>query len=231
MGVPSAGKTFGLRTLPQEKYCYLNTDLKEVPFRDKFCKSVEVKNATDILTYIPSIEKQAKVEGVVLDTLTFLMNMYERQEVTPLAGTKQGQQAWGGYAHFYGDFIHAIKAGTKDYIILAHDKAEYNEATMQVESKIPVKGAVGKLGVEGDFTIILRAMQVPISQLEGWENEMLTITPEEEEDGIKYVYQTRPFKGGGNTCRSPDMLWDRKMLYIDSDANAVLKRVKEYYAD
>ena len=231
MGAPNTGKTTSLRLLEnQSKMVYLNTDLKEVSFDDSFMKCVDVKNAPDILGFMDEIEGAAPVEGVVLDTLTFAMSMFERQYVAPHAGTKKGQSAWGDYANFYGNLMHKIKAGTKDYIILAHDKAEYNTETMETESKVPVKGAVGRQGVEADFTVIVSAIKMPVKKLQDtkYQNPLLTITEDEEEDGNKYVFQTRPYKGTGNTCRGKWGMWERNYLYIDANADALMKHVKAY---
>lgn len=230
MGKPNTGKTSSLRNLNQESMVYLNTDLKETPFRDKFLSSVEVSDAQDILAYIQQIEEEPAATGAVLDTLTFLMAMYERQYVVPFAGTKTGQSAWGDYGNFYREFIHAIKAGTKDYAILAHEETTLNEQAMSMESRVPIKGAVGKVGVEADFTTILTTMQIPVSKLEKHENDLLTITDAEKEDGVKYVFCTRVTKEtAGSKMRSAMGLWDRSELYIDNDLDLVFKRLREYY--
>ncbi len=230
MGKPNTGKTSSLRNLNQESMVYLNTDLKETPFRDKFLSSVEVSDAQDILAYIQQIEEEPAATGAVLDTLTFLMAMYERQYVVPFAGTKTGQSAWGDYGNFYREFIHAIKAGTKDYAILAHEETTLNEQAMSMESRVPIKGAVGKVGVEADFTTILTTMQIPVSKLEKHENNLLTITDAEKEDGVKYVFCTRVTKEtAGSKMRSAMGLWDRSELYIDNDLDLVFKRLREYY--
>ena len=146
VGKPNTGKSTSLMKLHnQNKMVYLNTDLKELPFRDKFLKNVAVSNAVDVLAYIQEIEQNPQVEGAVLDTITFLMSMYERQYVSNSLNT---QKAWGDYGIFYKEFIHAIKSGTKDYAILAHEDSFLNEQTMQMESRVPVKGSVGKTGVK-----------------------------------------------------------------------------------
>lgn len=230
MGKPNSGKSTSLRNLQQDSMIYLNTDLKEIPFRDRFMANVEVADAKDILDFIAEIEDNPDATGAVLDTLTFLMSMYERQYVVPLAGTKQGQAAWGDYGNFYREVIHAIKSGTKDYAILAHEEVSLNEQAMTMESRVPVKGAVGKIGVEADFTTILATMQIPIKKLEGFENDLLTITPEEEEDGVKYVFTTRITKEtAGSKMRSAMGLWERNELYIDNDLDLVFKRLHQYY--
>lgn len=229
MGKPNTGKSTSLMKLTnQDKMVYLNTDLKELPFRSRFLKSVGVADALDVLSYINEIENAPMVEGAVLDTLTFLMSMYERQYV---ANAANGQKAWADYGNFYKEFIHAIKAGSKDYAILAHEDTVLNEQSMQMETRIPVKGSVGKVGVEADFTTILATKQMPIKKLEGFENDLLHITDEEREDGFKYVFVTRVTKDSiGEKMRSAIGLWNRNELYIDNDLNQVFARLKEYYA-
>ena len=228
MGKPNTGKSTSLMNLKnQDKMVYLNTDLKELPFKSRFLKNVEVANAMDVLAYINEIEQSDLVEGAVLDTLTFLMSMFERQYVNGSANT---QKAWGDYGNFYREFIHAIKAGSKDYAILAHEDSFLNEQSMQMESRVPLKGSVAKIGVEADFTTILSTKQMPIKKLEGHENDLLHITDEEREDGFKYVFATRVTKESvGEKMRSAIGLWNRNELYIDNDLNQVFNRLKEYY--
>ena len=93
----------------------LNCDLKELPFKSKFAVNVEVSDAYAVLDYIDEIEQQPGVEGGVLDTITFLMSMFERQYVNT---AKDTQKAWGQYGNFYRDLIHRLKAGTKDLSLI-----------------------------------------------------------------------------------------------------------------
>lgn len=148
MGKPNTGKSASLRNMHQESMVYLNADLKETPFRDRFMMSVEIADAKDTIEFIRQIEGEESASGAVLDTITFLMQMYERQYVAPFAGTKTGQSAWGDYGNFYRELIHEIKSGTKNYAILAHEDESLNEQAMQMESRVPIKGAVGKVGVK-----------------------------------------------------------------------------------
>lgn len=230
MGKPNTGKSASLRNLPQEKMAYINADLKEIPFAHGFAAAPEITDAKDVIGYIQQIEEAPNLTGGVLDTITFLMSMYERQYVAPKAGTKQGQAAWGDYGNFYREVVHAIKGGSKNYAVLSHEEAFLNEQTMMMESRVPVKGQVGKIGVEADFTTVLYSMQVPLKRLEGISNELLTITPEEEEDGVKYVFCTRITKEfTGFKMRAPMGLWKRNELFIDNDLQKVFNRLNEYY--
>lgn len=227
-GEPNTGKSTSLMNLKnQDKMAYLNCDLKELPFKSKFAVNVEVADAYNVLDFIDEIEQQAGIEGGVLDTITFLMSMYERQYVKT---AKDTQKAWGNYGDFYRDLIHRLKSGTKDYAILAHVDTQYNEAKMAMDSKVPIKGAVGKIGIEADFTTIVSTKQMPIKKLEGFENDLLHITDDEREDGFKYVFVTRVSKDSvGEKMRSAMGLWTRKELYIDNDLNQVFARLKQYY--
>ena len=229
MGKPNTGKSTSLRNLKnQETMIYLNTDLKALPFKSKFLKTIDVADAMDVIAYIQQIEQAEGVTGAVLDTLTFLMSMYERQYVINSTNT---QKAWGDYGNFYRDFIHAIKSGTKDYAILAHEDTILNEQTMQMESKVPVKGSVGKTGVEADFTTVLSTKEIPIKKLEAYQNDLLHISDEEREDGVKRVFCTRISKEFiGDKTRSAMGLWKRNELFIDNDLDQVFTRLREYYA-
>jgi hypothetical protein len=229
MGKPNTGKSTSLAKLKnQESMIYLNTDLKALPFKSRFLKTVDVADPMDVLGFISQIEATPTVTGAVLDTITFLMAQYERQYVNNSANT---QKAWGDYGNFYREFIHAIKGGTKDYAILAHEDSFLNEQSMQMESRVPIKGSVGKIGVEADFTTILSTKQMPIKKLEPYANDLLHISDEEREDGFKYVFCTRVSKESvGEKMRSAIGLWSRPELFIDNDLDQVFTRLRQYYA-
>lgn len=227
MGPPNSGKTASLRNLPQESMAFLDADLKGTPFRSKFMVNEKIDDAQKVIWFIDEIEKEVTCTGGVLDTITFLMVMYERQYVIT---SKDTQKAWGAYGNFYRDFIHRIKAGTKDYAILAHESTELNEQAMMMESRVPIKGAVGKIGVEADFTTVLKCMQMKVKDLEKHQNKLLHITPDEQEDGVKYVFCTRVTKEfAGSKMRAPMGLWERNELFIDNDLNQVFTRLKDYF--
>lgn len=227
VGKPACGKTTSLMQVPnQERIAYLNADLKELPFKSKF-QELSITDPKKILKAIEQIENKDTIDSAVVDTVTLLMNAFERKYVKTATNT---MKAWGQYGDFYNDFIGAIKAGTKSYAIMAHVADKMNEKEMCEETSVPVKGAVGKIGVEADFTTIIAAKKVSIAGLADWENDLLTITPQEEEDGFKYVFQTRIDKTTiGEKMRSAMGLWAREEKYIDNNINLVFARLAEYY--
>jgi len=233
-GKPASGKTTSLMYLNnQERIAYLNSDLKELPFKSKF-KELNIIDPKDVLNAIAEIEMMDTIDSAVLDTLTVLMNQFEAQYVhthTNSKGVLDTMGGWSEYAKFYMEFIQAIKSGTKSYAIMAHEADQYNEKELVIETKVPIKGAVGKVGAEADFTTIIAAKKVSVASLNGWENDLLSITPEEQEDGFKYVFQTRIDSNTiGEKIRSAMGLWDRKEKFINNDINLVFARLREYYA-
>ena len=91
MGKPNTGKSTSLRLLKnQDRMVYMNADLKELPFKNNFKANVEIADALDVMDFIDQIENEPSVEGGILDTITFLMSMYERQYVK---GAANGQKA------------------------------------------------------------------------------------------------------------------------------------------
>ena len=228
MGKPNTGKSTSLRNIEdQEKYVYLNTDLKAIPFKHNF-NAHNISDPLDILGYIQEIEENPQINGVILDTLTFLCDQFEQQYVI---NATNSQKMWSEYASFYKKLIHSIKKGTKDYAILAHAKDVMNESEMVLENKVPIKGSVGATGVEADFTTILGSKVISIKEALKWENPLLTISEEEKEDGLKYVFQTRIDKDSlGHKYRSQMGLWKREEKYINNDLQAVFNRLHTYYA-
>ncbi len=230
LGKPNSGKSSSLRNLPADKTAYINFDSKPVPFPMPFYKNIKIDNVDHVLAGLDSLEKDDQVEYIVVDTITFMMEMFENQKVVPKAGTKEGMTAWSDYAQFYITFLHKIKNSSKKIIVFGHTADVFNETEAIIESKVPVKGAIGKRGVEADFTIILGNKKVQTSKLKGKDNDLLEITEFEEEDGFKYVFETRITKETMNEkIRSPMGLWSRDELYIDNDIVLVMNRITEYY--
>lgn len=234
MGKPTTGKTTSLMNMPnQDKIVLMNADLKAIPFKSNF-KNVDIVDPKIIYDAIQQIEDSPDITGGVLDTVTMLMNQFERQYVAThrnAKGVLDSMGGWGEYSKFYNGFMQAIKSGTKNYAVMAHAADEMNEKEMMVETKVPVKGAVGKIGVEADFTTVISTKRVSLASLEPWENDLLTFSDIEKEDGFKYVFQTRIDASNlGEKMRSAMGLWDRKEKFINNDLNLVFDRLDQYYA-
>lgn len=227
MGPPSHGKSASLRTLKNpERVVYLNTDRKNLPFNSKFF-NVDIHDPLDILNYLDEINSNPDFDTIILDTLTFLMDMYETMYVVNATNT---QTAWGNYGQFYKEVINKLLASNKAVIVLAHEKKVLNESEMIQETKVPVKGAVGHTGVEANFEVVMSAKKIPTKKLEYIGQTPLLQDEDDEDLGFHYVFQTKLDKNTVNEkMRSPMGLWKKEEKYINNSIQAVLDRLDEYY--
>lgn len=90
-GVSASGKTASLRNLKnQSKWIYCSTETgKELPFKNDF-KKVKIEDAVHILNvFDEAIAHPDKCDGIIIDSLTFLMDMYESQYVLTASDTRK----------------------------------------------------------------------------------------------------------------------------------------------
>lgn len=231
VGEAGSGKSTSLQNLRERAaMAYLNCDGKALPIRGRnaFLCNEMITEPMDVLDMYDQLEGAETCQGVILDTLTFLMAQYARKIIPTFTNGKQG---WGQYFFYYQELVEKIKTSKKVHILMAHTDTELDEQKGHNVSKVLLQGQVGKRGVDADFGIIVTAKQIPLRKLKGFDNPMLTITEEEEAMGVKYVFQTRPSKEGvGERTRSPIGMWSANETFIDNNVQYVLDRIEEYYA-
>jgi len=211
-GKPASGKSHSLKGLANHERClYINCDLKTLPFKNKF-KFFKMDDPLKIFDLIEKAESSPNIDVIVLDTITFLMDMYEMQYVLT---SKNTQTAWGSYAQYFKKLMYKLKTGTKNYIILAHIKDVFNDSENIIESKVPVKGSVGATGVEADFNTIVYSKR---------------ILDKNSIKGFRYVFQTQITKENiYEKIRGASDLWEEEELYIENNVQIVLDRLQKYY--
>jgi len=233
-GLSTTGKSASLQNIRnQERWLYLNSEAgKRLPFRNKF-NNVRISNPLDVPAYFDeAIENRDKLDGIIVDSLTFLMDMYESQIVLTAANT---MQAWGGYAQFPKDILQRqVVLFGKPVIFTAHVKDELDEKAMEVKTSVPVKGSLKNNGIEAYFSTVVSTKRMTLKELapyiEG--NELLTITEEEQDLGFKYVFQTRlTAKTTGERIRSPMGMFTKLETYMDNDVQKLLDHLHSFYAD
>lgn len=202
---------------------------KKLPFKNKF-KEFVVTDPQQVYQAFAEAEKLPKVHTIVIDTLTYLMDMYESTKVLTAADTLRG---WSNYAQYLKVLMSQIVAkSTKNVIFLAHTTNIYNEAEMVSETLVKIKGSLMNQGIESFFGTVISTKKMPLSKLDKkvTDSKLFTITPEEENLGIKYVFQTRLTKETVNErIRSPMGMWDIKETFIDNNLQNVIQRLHEYY--
>ena len=232
VGYSSTGKSASLRNIKnQDRWVYLNCESgKRLPFKNKFNR-ITITDPMEIHAYFQeAIDNRNDVDGIIVDSLTFLMEMYESQYVLRAANT---MKAWGDYQQSFKTLMQElVPQFGKPVIFTAHVKDETDEKTLDTRTFIPVKGALKGVGIEAYFSCIVSCKRLPLKDLKDYTNDLLPITPDDEIQGYKHVFQTQLTKKTvGERIRGPMGLFTRAQTYIDNDCQLVLDKLHEFYAD
>lgn len=229
-GESASGKSASLRNIPnQEKWMYLNCEAgKRLPFRNKF-QNFNITDPYQVYEgFDYAMSKPAEIDGIVVDTATFLMDMYESVYIV---GASNTQKAWGDYAQFWKNLMQdkVVRFG-KPVLILGHTKSELDEASHTMRTQVPVKGSLKNNGIEAYFSTVVSAKRIGLLELDKYKSDLLTLTEEDQELGYKHVFQTRPTKATvGERIRSPMGMFTREQTYMDNDASKLLAHLREFY--
>ena len=230
-GKSSSGKSASLLDMDKpEGVMYLNCENgKKLPFKSKF-QEYTVVDPNQVYEAFDKAEKMKDIHTIVIDSLTYLMDMYESTKVLNSTNT---MQAWGQYAQYMKVLMSQVVAkSTKNVVFLAHTTDVLNEAEMVNETLVKVKGSLMNQGIESFFTCVISTKKVAITKLEDKiaKSALLKATPDDTENGFKYVFQTRLTKETVNErIRSPMGMWPRNETYIDNNLQNVINRLHQYY--
>lgn len=229
-GKSAAGKSTALMGLKdQSGVIYLNTESgKKLPFRNKF-KKITVTDPMQVYTVFLQAEEMPEVHTIVVDSLTYLMQMFEMIHVKTAENTLA---AWGTYGDYYINLMQQYVAkSTKNVIFTAHTTEALTEDGL-IDTHVKVAGKLMNNGIESWFSQIVTAKKMSLKALQDYKNDLLNITEDDELLGYKHVIQTRLTKQTiGEKIRGPIGMWDRKETYIDSDVQTLIDRCHEYYED
>jgi hypothetical protein len=230
-GKSATGKSASLQMLKNpEGVMYLNCENnKKLPFRSKF-KEFTITDPTDVPDAIDSVQDNDKVHTIVIDSLTYLMDMFESTKVLTSTNT---MKAWGQYAQFMKNMMaQNVANSNKNIIFIAHTSDIFNESEMVNETMVKVKGSLMNTGVESYFSTVIGCKKVPLKNLEAYKSDLLSYNDEEKLLEYKYVYQTKLTKDTVNErIRSPMRMWDTQETFIDNNLQHILDRLHEYYDD
>ena len=228
-GESTTGKSACLRNIKDpEGVMYLNLESnKDLPFASKF-KQFNVTDPLQVIEALTKAEGMPGIHTIVVDSLTFMLDQWKTRY---LHKAKDTQKAWGQFAEFFKELMtmHVAKS-TKTVIFTAHTQTVLNEQTMMMETKVPVQGSLKGNGIEAFFSTIVYTKVLPVTTLKNFANPNLTFTEDEEEIGIKHVFQTRLTKETvGDKIRSNMGMWEKNETYIDNDAQVLIDRLTNYY--
>ena len=229
-GESASGKSASLRNIPnQSRWMYLNAEAgKKLPFKNDFHEII-VTDPYQVIDAFDYIQNNDEYDGVIIDSLTFLMDMFESLYIY---GSADGRSAWAAFQQYFKNLMqNKVANSDKMVIFLAHTRSEYDEKTMEMKTSIPVKGALKNNGVEAYFSTVVSTKKMPLKDLEDYKSDMLNITEDDEIVGFKYVFQTRlTKKTTGERIRAPMGLFTREQTFIDNDAAMLMKHIIDYYA-
>lgn len=234
VGESTTGKSASLRNLgegdpeKQKRWMYLNCEAgKRLPFRNKF-DNYTITDPYQVFEGFDVIQGNAAYDGLIVDTLTFLMDMYESNYVLGSANTMAG---WSNYQQYFKQLMQdKVAKCDKAVLFLAHTREDLDEKKMEMKSSVPIKGALKNNGIEAYFSTVVAAKKVSIKELEKYGSDLLTITDMERELGYKHVFQTQITKTTtGERIRSPMGMFTPAQTYMDNDAALLLKHLHDYY--
>lgn len=215
-----------------ERVLYLNTESgKQLPFANKFTRKT-ITDPYQVYEAFEYAEQTGAFDTIVIDSLTFLMDMFESLYVVGSDNTMKG---WADYQQFFKNLMQQHVAKSKCSVVFtAHTRSELNEKTMDYETCVPVKGALKNNGIEAYFSTVVSTKRMILKDLKDYrdKNPLLNITDEDEALGFKHVFQTRITKGTtGERVRSPMGMFSMAETFMDNDAQLLLDHLKDYYGD
>lgn len=229
-GLSGAGKSASLRTITdQAKWLYLNCEAgKRLPFQNDF-QNYRIEDPYQVHEAFDYGTGRADVHGIIIDTVTFMMDMFETMYVL---GATNTMKAWGDYAQFFKVLMQQkVVAFGKPVIMLAHTREDLDEKAMEMKTAVPIKGSLKNNGVEAYFSTVVAAKKITLKELEAYGSELLHISEEDEMLGYKHVFQTRLTKATvGERIRSPMGLFTKEQTYMDNDAQLLLDHLHKFYA-
>lgn len=228
-GKSATGKSASLKDLDNpEGVLYLNAEAgKKLPFRSKFIEKT-ITDPYQVLEGFEWAESKPEIHTIVVDSLTFLLEMFVSQYI---AGQADGRAGWGNYAQYFKELMQQkVAASTKNVIFMAHTADKLNETEAVMETSVTVQGSLKNVGVEAYFSVVVSTKRMKIKDLKPYVNDMLTITEEDEILGYKYVFQCKITKDTVNErIRGPIGMFLTSESYIDNNVQLLLNKLNKFY--
>lgn len=230
-GKSATGKSASLMNIDNpEGVMYLNCENgKKLPFKNKFRK-LTITDVNMVFQAIDEAETMPEIHSIVVDTMTYLMDLFESTRVITAADS---QKAWGHYFQYWKVLMQSkVANSSKNIIFLAHTSDILNKSEMVNETMVKVKGSLMNQGIESYFTTVISTKKIPLSVLTNdvASSPLFNITEEDKLSEFKYVFQTRLTKETVNErIRSPMDMWKRNETFIDNNIQYVINRLTDYY--
>ena len=156
VGSTGKGKSSSIRNMPMEKTAYIDFDRKAIKaFRgmEKLNQWIKVDYVDHLEPGLRALEEDDSVEYIVIDTMSFALDMFVSQKIEGAADTRA---QWSAYKQWFNNIMHIAKTSKKSYIFIMHDKSSYNEESMEVKTQAYAQGSIFG-SVESHFAIVAYA--------------------------------------------------------------------------
>lgn len=146
-GYSAAGKSASLREIKdQPDWMYLNTEAgKRLPFKNKF-NTFSIDDPYQVHEAFDHAIATPEIKGIIVDSATFLMDMYETQYVLPASNT---MKAWGDFAQYFKILMQEkVVKFARPTVFTAHVLDVLDEKNMEMKTSVPIKGSLKNNGIE-----------------------------------------------------------------------------------
>ena len=187
----------------------MNVDKKTLPFRAvDLYKHIQLDSTGQLINGLAAAEEDPEVKYIVIDTLTFLGDMFYSERIE---NATNGMAQWAAYKSYINQIIDMGKSSNKHYIFLAHAQDVYDEKEMVTKTFAKVQGSLKGGGIEAHFTFVFYA-------------KVLT-----DSDGMpQYMFQTNKTKGStGVSAKTPMGCF--KEAYIENDIMLAYDTIDKFY--
>jgi len=203
VGPSGAGKSSSLRNLNPKTTAVLNTERKQLPFKnaDKFM-NVPISTLSELKNALKKALESEEIEVIVIESFTSMIEIIFREA----DARYKGFDVWSYYNKEIDNILNMSKNTNKHIIYTAIDGV-YESDNGIAERFVAVDGNRWKKRVEKEFVICL------------FTDNKVT------DDGIEYRFRTNTL--GKDSAKSPmDMFTN---LHIPNDVSEVLKTSNNYY--
>lgn len=229
VGETASGKSASLMNLTdQENWYYANFENgRPLPFSSKI-KKANLIDPYQLTNVINAVKSDPNAKGLVIDSLTYMMNAFESIHVINSVDTRD---SWGSYQQFFQNLMSKELSVLKAPVVFLAQTDETVDQFGNISKIVPIKGALKKVGIESFFSFIIAAKKLNLTDLAKYSSEFLNITEDDKEVGYKHVFQTRPTKETvGDRIRSPIGMWSKQETFIDNNLQFVIDRLQQYYS-
>ena len=205
VGPSGSGKSSSLRNLNPSTTAVLNTERKQLPFKNaKEFMNVPIKTVSEFHSALDKAMSSDKIQTIVIESFTSLIEIIFREADIRY----KGFDVWSYYNKEIDKILDKSKNSDK-YVVFTAIDGVYDGDNGVEERFVAVDGNRWKKRVEKEFVICL------------FTDVRAT------DEGVQYRFRTNTT--GRDSAKSPMGMFEN--LHIDNDLSIIINECKEYYKE